>query len=313
MTRAPLYEAEHEDFRKSARTFFEREVVPHHAQWEQDGIVPRELWLRAGRAGLLCFDVPEAYGGPGIDDFRFNVVLSDEQTRAGASGPGLLGPQRHHRPVPQLARDRGAEAAVAAGLRERRDDHRDRDDRARRRVRPAGSPHHGGRRGRPLRRQRVQDVHQQRHQRRPRHRGGADRPRRRPPGHQPAGGRARDGGLRAGPQPRQDRAARPGHGRALVHRRTRPEAEPARRGGPGLPLPDAEPPPGAADHRRPGGRRDRGRGRDVPRLRQDPGGVRAADRDVPAQPVPRRRDGDRGAGGAGVPRRLRARGTSTAS
>ena len=88
-TRAPLYEAEHEDFRKSARAFFEREVVPHHAEWEQDGIVPREVWRKAGEAGLLCFDVPEAYGGPGIDDFRFNVVLSDEQTRVGASGPGF--------------------------------------------------------------------------------------------------------------------------------------------------------------------------------------------------------------------------------
>ncbi|QBR92125.1 acyl-CoA dehydrogenase family protein [Nocardioides euryhalodurans] len=86
---APLYEPEHEDFRKAARTFFEREVVPHHAQWEADGIVPREVWLKAGEAGLLCFDVPEEYGGPGIDDFRFPVVLSEEQTRCGASGPGF--------------------------------------------------------------------------------------------------------------------------------------------------------------------------------------------------------------------------------
>jgi len=84
-----LYEADHEDFRQTARTFFEKEVVPHHDQWEKDGIVPRELWLEAGAAGLLCFDVPEEYGGPGIDDFRFNVVLSEEQTRAGTSGPGF--------------------------------------------------------------------------------------------------------------------------------------------------------------------------------------------------------------------------------
>ena len=45
---------------------------------------PREVWRKAGEAGLLCFDVPEEYGGPGIDDFRFNQVLSEEQTRAGA-------------------------------------------------------------------------------------------------------------------------------------------------------------------------------------------------------------------------------------
>ena len=85
----PLYLDEHEDLRKTARAFFEREVSPHHDQWEADGIVPRELWLRAGEAGLLCVDVPEEYGGAGIDDFRFNVVLSEEQTRAGASGPGF--------------------------------------------------------------------------------------------------------------------------------------------------------------------------------------------------------------------------------
>jgi alkylation response protein AidB-like acyl-CoA dehydrogenase len=84
-----LFTAEHEDFRKTVRAFFEREVTPHHGQWEKDGIVPRDLWLRAGRTGLLCFDVPEAYGGPGIDDFRFNVVLSEEQSRSGASGPGF--------------------------------------------------------------------------------------------------------------------------------------------------------------------------------------------------------------------------------
>ena len=84
-----VYAAEHEDFRKTARTFYEREVVPLHDQWEQDGIVPRELWLKAGEAGLLCFDVPEEYDGPGVADFRYNVILSEEQTRAGASGPGF--------------------------------------------------------------------------------------------------------------------------------------------------------------------------------------------------------------------------------
>jgi alkylation response protein AidB-like acyl-CoA dehydrogenase len=84
-----LYASEHEDFRKSARTFYEREVLPHHDEWEKDGIVPRELWLQAGEAGLLCFDVPEEYGGPGVDDFRYNVILSEEQTRAGVSGPGF--------------------------------------------------------------------------------------------------------------------------------------------------------------------------------------------------------------------------------
>ena len=84
-----LYTSEHEDFRKTVRTFYEREVVPFHDQWEKDGIVPRDLWLKAGQAGLLCFDVPEEYGGMGVTDFRYNVIVSEEQTRAGASGPGF--------------------------------------------------------------------------------------------------------------------------------------------------------------------------------------------------------------------------------
>ncbi len=88
-TKPTIYEAEHEDFRATARAFMEREVAPHHAQWEKDGIVPRELWTKAGDAGLLCFDVPEEFGGPGIDDFRFNAVLIEELARVGASGPGF--------------------------------------------------------------------------------------------------------------------------------------------------------------------------------------------------------------------------------
>jgi acyl-CoA dehydrogenase len=84
-----VYTSEHEDFRKTARTFYEREVVPFHDQWEKDGIVPRELWRKAGEAGLLCFDVPEEYDGPGVTDFRYNVIVSEEQTRAGVSGPGF--------------------------------------------------------------------------------------------------------------------------------------------------------------------------------------------------------------------------------
>lgn len=86
---ASIYEAEHEDFRTTARAFLEREVAPHHDGWEKDGIVPREVWAKAGEAGLLCFDVPEEYGGPGIDDFRFNAVLAEEVTRIGASGLGF--------------------------------------------------------------------------------------------------------------------------------------------------------------------------------------------------------------------------------
>jgi alkylation response protein AidB-like acyl-CoA dehydrogenase len=83
-----IFDAEHEAFRRTARTFFEKEVVPFHDEWEKAGIVPRDVWTKAGEAGLLCFDVPEEYGGPGVTDFRYNQILSEEQTRAGTAGPG---------------------------------------------------------------------------------------------------------------------------------------------------------------------------------------------------------------------------------
>ena len=84
-----LFETEHEDFRRSVRTFMAKDVQPYSEQWDADGIVPRELWIKAGEAGLLCFDVPEEYGGPGVDDFRYNVIVSEEQSRVGANGPGF--------------------------------------------------------------------------------------------------------------------------------------------------------------------------------------------------------------------------------
>jgi alkylation response protein AidB-like acyl-CoA dehydrogenase len=87
--RRHLFEDEHEAFRDSFRRFLEKEVVPHYAQWERDGIVPREVFLSAGAAGFLGMSVPERHGGGGVDDFRFNVVLSEETARAGVSGFGL--------------------------------------------------------------------------------------------------------------------------------------------------------------------------------------------------------------------------------
>lgn len=88
-TPTSIYTQEHEDFRAMVRTFMEKEVAPHMEQWEKDGQVSRELWSKAGEQGILCFDVPEEYGGMGMDDFRYNAVVSEELSRIGASGPGF--------------------------------------------------------------------------------------------------------------------------------------------------------------------------------------------------------------------------------
>ncbi|MBS0508536.1 MAG: acyl-CoA dehydrogenase family protein [Proteobacteria bacterium] len=82
-----IYREDHEEFREQARRFFEREIIPFHAQWERDGIVPKEVWRKAGREGLLNPMLPEPYGGGG--DFGHAAVLLEEIARAGASGLGF--------------------------------------------------------------------------------------------------------------------------------------------------------------------------------------------------------------------------------
>jgi alkylation response protein AidB-like acyl-CoA dehydrogenase len=84
-----LFREEHNLFRETVRRFVEREISPFHAAWEEAGQVPRELWLKAGAAGLLCCTVPEEYGGLGLD-YLFDVIVFEELWRAGASGPGFL-------------------------------------------------------------------------------------------------------------------------------------------------------------------------------------------------------------------------------
>jgi alkylation response protein AidB-like acyl-CoA dehydrogenase len=84
-----IFSDEHEMWRESVRKFVEKEIVPHHDRWEKEGIVPRELWLKAGEAGMLCCTVPEEYGGLGLD-YLFDAVVYEELWRVGASGPGFL-------------------------------------------------------------------------------------------------------------------------------------------------------------------------------------------------------------------------------
>ncbi len=84
-----LFREEHEMFRSTVRKFIEKEIAPFHKQWEEDGIVPRELWLKAGEAGMLCCTIPEEYGGLGLD-YLFDVVVFEELARSGYTGPGFL-------------------------------------------------------------------------------------------------------------------------------------------------------------------------------------------------------------------------------
>ncbi|PVZ62351.1 acyl-CoA dehydrogenase [Pseudomonas sp. B1(2018)] len=80
-----LFEHEHEEFRKTTRRFLADECMPHHEQWEEDHLVPRAIWEKAGELGLLNATTPEAYGGLGLDR-RFSLIVGEEVTRVSASG-----------------------------------------------------------------------------------------------------------------------------------------------------------------------------------------------------------------------------------
>ncbi|WP_019070019.1 acyl-CoA dehydrogenase family protein [Streptomyces hokutonensis] len=80
--RRDVFTDDHEAFRRLARDFIAKEVVPHYTEWEEAGRLPRTLFEQLGSLGLLGTAVPEEYGGAGLDDYRYNVVLQEESARA---------------------------------------------------------------------------------------------------------------------------------------------------------------------------------------------------------------------------------------
>ena len=87
--RRNIFDDIHDEFRATARAFFERDCAPHTEEWERDGKVSREAWRSAGEHGLIGWALPEKYGGMGIDDFRFNQIVSEEMFGSGSVGIGL--------------------------------------------------------------------------------------------------------------------------------------------------------------------------------------------------------------------------------
>ena len=84
-----LFDAEHEALRASFRAWLEKEVVPNLGAWDAAGIVPREIFTEAGRHGFLGMAIPEEFGGGGVADFRYNLVIGEEVQSVGANAPGL--------------------------------------------------------------------------------------------------------------------------------------------------------------------------------------------------------------------------------
>ncbi len=88
MIERTLFQPDHQAFADSFRRFIEKEVTPHHAAWEDQGYVAREVWSQAGANGFLCMSLPEEYGGARADKL-YSVAQMEELARAGTTGIGF--------------------------------------------------------------------------------------------------------------------------------------------------------------------------------------------------------------------------------
>jgi long-chain-acyl-CoA dehydrogenase len=82
------YNEDHEAFRQSVRQFLLKEVAPYAKQWQEDGIVPKSIWPKAGEVGMLCPTVPVEYGGLGLD-FGYNAIVDEESAYYGGAATGF--------------------------------------------------------------------------------------------------------------------------------------------------------------------------------------------------------------------------------
>ena len=89
-----IFSDEQNDYRESFRRFLEKEVVPRYPEWERDQLVPKSLFTKCAEYGFLAMEVPAEFGGPGAEDWRFNVVLAEESVWAGVSD-AMAGPLLH--------------------------------------------------------------------------------------------------------------------------------------------------------------------------------------------------------------------------
>ena len=87
MIERTLFSPEHQVFRDSFRRFMAAEIAPHHAAWEEQGYVDKQVWAKAGALGFLCMTQPEAYGGFDADKL-YSIIQMEELSAAGFSGIG---------------------------------------------------------------------------------------------------------------------------------------------------------------------------------------------------------------------------------
>src|SRR4051795_9250302 len=86
--RRTVFDEDHESFRKTLRAFIEAEVVPHYQEWFDAGLVPREFYAKLAELGLFSINVPEEYGGAGLETHKFEAIQYEETARAGVTFGG---------------------------------------------------------------------------------------------------------------------------------------------------------------------------------------------------------------------------------
>jgi alkylation response protein AidB-like acyl-CoA dehydrogenase len=79
--RRTIFNEDHNAFRESCRTFVDRTLRPHQEKHIANHELGREVWLELGRQGLLGLNVPAEYGGAGVEDVRFSLILAEELSR----------------------------------------------------------------------------------------------------------------------------------------------------------------------------------------------------------------------------------------
>ena len=77
-----IYDEDHEAYRETVREFVAREVAPFHAEWEERRWIDREVYVEAAKNGIYGLEIPEAYGGAGVNDLRFRMVAAEEIAKA---------------------------------------------------------------------------------------------------------------------------------------------------------------------------------------------------------------------------------------
>ena len=82
---ARFYKEEHHIFRKTFRDFVNKEIKPNAEKWEQERMIPRDLWYKMGEQGYLCPWLDEEYGGSGAG-FEYSAIIHEEQCRSENSG-----------------------------------------------------------------------------------------------------------------------------------------------------------------------------------------------------------------------------------